>query len=214
MATQSDLSVRVIAKAEAGGPISKRTAEKLASTFREAGALVTVADLLANPATLARQFLANYVQYQGDCVQHSLDILSPDIVAYVEGDPATNPIAGEYRGLDEFDRFFKTFFGIFVRDGGMLDDPPMIANRNDVIVWGREYVRIPEAPPQKGGFVMLRMRFERGKMVRFDDHYEVSGMMLTLKKWAHEYPNGAWLQLVEQEALQAWTNNAETGDDA
>jgi len=198
----SGLSVRVIAKAEAGQAVRPKTAAALVKVFRKNGQQISLEDFTVNNESIARQFLANYAKYQADCVQHSLDIVSPAIEAVVAGDPATNPIAGVYKGLAEFDRLWRKFFAIFVRDGGTLVESPQIRSiENEVFVWGHENIRVPQAGPQPAGFVMLRLRFENGKMIYFEDHYEASGMMLQLEKWAHEFPQAEWLREVNHNAL-------------
>lgn len=193
LAVQADLSVRVIAKAEAGKPVATRTIEALVRAFHRAGLDVQANEFTIDTEMLAREFLRNYAMHQANCVEHCLHILSPDIVAVLDGDPGTNPIAGEYHGLEEFDRLWKTFFGMFVRTGGTLaDNPHTRLEGNEVIAWGHEHIHLPGMPTKDPGFVFLRMTFENGKMVRFVDHYEAAGMMRTLEKYCHEFPDAEW----------------------
>lgn len=202
LAQRASVSVRVVAKAEAGEPIASKTMSALVQAFVTAGKRVTVADLVSSPEVLVRQFLRNYAEHQADCVEHSKHFISPDIVAIVDGDPATNPIAGEYQGMEAFASFFKKFFAIFVRDGGTLGDAPEIrVTGNEVFAWGHEAVRIPQAGPQPAGFVMLRIHFEDGLMTYFEDRYESNGMMLQLDAWSREFPDAAWLKQVNHDAL-------------
>lgn len=202
LAAASELSVRVIAKAEKGDGVAPRTVEALVTTLRQAGQTVEPADFMINPETLALRFVRNYAAHQADCVQQSLDIISPDIVAFVAGDPANNPIAGTYRGIEEFDGLWRKFFAIFVRDGGSLTEQPLVRLiGKEVFVWGQEHIRIPESGPTPPGFVALRMRFEGGLMTYFEDHYEAYGMMRQLEEWAREFPDGEWLQHVDREKL-------------
>jgi transcriptional regulator with XRE-family HTH domain len=202
LARNSGLSVRVVAKAEAGEPLSLKTVETLVATFRNAGKPISAADLVSCPEDLVRQFLKNYSQYQAECVEHSKHFISPDILAVVDGDPATNPIAGEYRGIEAFASFFKKFFAIFVRDGGTLGDAPEIrVAGNEVFAWGHEAVRVSQAGPQPAGFVMLRMHFEDGLMTYFEDRYEANGMMLQLDAWSREFPDADWLKQVNRDGL-------------
>jgi transcriptional regulator with XRE-family HTH domain len=196
LAERAGFGRRVIAKAEAGGPVERATIEAIAQAFTEAGHDVSAADLQADPEALTRRFLRNYIRYEVDCVQKSLDIVSPDIVAVIDGDPATNPIAGEYRGLAAFEEFWRKFFQLFVRDGGTLDDPQILAVGNDVIAWGKEYIRVREVPPQPAGFVMVRARFKDGLMVRFEDYYDEAGMMRVLRSWAEDYPAADWTEML------------------
>jgi hypothetical protein len=42
--------------------------------------------------------------------------LSPDHVAFIDGDPATNPIAGTYHGIEEFNALWRRFFTLVSRE--------------------------------------------------------------------------------------------------
>ena len=202
LAAQSDLSIRVIAKAEAGGTLDHETLEAIAAAFCEQGYAVMLADLAADPGALAMRFLRNYAHYHAECVTHSRHIISPDIVAFIDGDPATNPIAGYYHGIEEFDQLWRKFFTLFIRDGGTIPDATPIVVGNDVIAWGHEHIRIPEVPPQPPGFVMVKMTFANGLMVRFEDYYESTGMVRALKEWAEEYPDAEWNKLIHGDAMR------------
>lgn len=197
LAHAADVSVRVVAKAESGEGVSPRTIRALVRAFREEGQEVDAADLTCNPESLARQFLRNYAIHQAECVAASKEFLSPEIVAYLDGDPETNPIAGTYHGLDEFEALWRKFFALFIRDGGTLaDDPQLRCNGNEIVAWGHERIRVRDVPPQPAGFVMLRMQFQHGLMVRFEDYYESTGMMRALEQWATEYPDADWVQVL------------------
>jgi hypothetical protein len=201
LAAHADVSRRVVAKAEGSEPVASRTIKAFVRAFRQAGADVQEADFTIDIDMLARRFLTNYATYEADCVKHSLDFLSPDIVAVLDGDPETNPIAGEHRGLEEFDKLWKTFFGMFVRVGGTLgDNPETRCVGNEVIAWGHEAVHLPGVSPVAAGFVLLRMTFKDGKMVRFVDHYEAAGMMLTLEKYCEEFPDADWAKRLRANA--------------
>lgn len=202
LADRAGLSVRVVAKAEKGEGIALRTVLSLVEALRNAGKLVEPADFMINPQVLAQRFLDNYAAHQAECVQYSLDILSPEIVVFVAGDPATNPIAGTYHGLEEFDGLWRKFFAIFVRDGGSLVEQPLMRSvGREVFAWGQEYIRVPESGPMPPGFVALRMRFEGGLMTYFEDHYEASGMMWQLEAWASEFPDAQWIQHLDRQQL-------------
>lgn len=204
LALASDLSVRLIAKAEAGEEVSLKSIRAITTAFRSAGYALDESDLATNPEVLARRLLHNYATYHGNYVDHCLDFLSPEIVAFVDGDPATNPIAGTYRGIDEFRAVWKKYFSIFVRVGGSLGDSPEIrVIGNEVFAWGHECIRVPEAPPGPPGFVSLRLRFKKGLLTYFEDRYEHFGMMYRLKAWAEEFPEAPWLQHLNLESLSS-----------
>jgi transcriptional regulator with XRE-family HTH domain len=202
LASRADLSVRVIAKAEAGQVVSAKTRRALVAALQKSGKQVDEADLTCNPEQLVRAFLKNYVEHQAECVAVSREMISPNIVAFVDGDPATNPIAGTYRGIEEFERFWRKFFAIFVRDGGTLGEESQLrCIGNEVFVWGHEHIRVPEAAPQPAGFVMLRIRVEGGKMAYFEDRYEANGMMRQLDDWSREFPEAEWLRHFDRDVL-------------
>jgi transcriptional regulator with XRE-family HTH domain len=201
LGARAELSARVIAKAEAGQTVSRRTIDSLANAFAVAGEAVTIADLIADPESLTRQFLKSYARHEADCVQVSRHFISSDIIAFVDGDPATNPIAGTYRGIDAFDSMFRKFFAIFIRDGGTLADNPEIRSiGNEVVAWGHEFIRVPEVEPQPPGFVMLRIRYSGGMMTHFEDYYEASGMMRALRQWSKEFPDAPWVATLQSQA--------------
>jgi transcriptional regulator with XRE-family HTH domain len=211
LAVRAGFSRRLIAKAEAGGSLELETVEIIAATFREAGADVSVADFLCDPEAMTRRLLKNYATYEGNWVTNSLDILSPDIVAILDGDPATNPLAGEYHGIEEFDGLWKKFFSMFARSGGTLgDDPTIRCNGNEVLAWGHEFVHLPELPPVEPGFVMLRLTFKDGKIIRFEDFYEAAGMMHAMYRFADQFPDAEWAKQLREKASTKPTNIAPT----
>jgi len=208
LGARAELSARVIAKAEAGQSISRRTIDALVAAFVAGGKSITAADLIADPESITRQFLKNYAQHEVDCVQASRHLISPDVIAFVDGDPATNPIAGTYRGIDAFEGMFRKFFSIFVRDGGTLsDDPEIRCIGNEVVAWGHEFIRVAEVEPQPPGFVMLRIRFADGLITHFENYYEASGMMRALHQWSQEFPDAPWVAKLQSQAQRRPTRD-------
>lgn len=204
LAINAGLSVRVVAKAEAGEPVSQGTVRALVEAFQHAGKQLAAGDLVSSPEMLVRQFLHNYARYRADCVEHSRHFISPDIVALVDGDPSSNPLAGEYRGIEAFASFFRKFFTIFVHDGGTLSDAPEIrCVGNEAFAWGHEAIRVPQAEPQSGSFVMLRMRFDGGVMTYFEKRYEAGHVMLQLDEWVCRFPDAAWVKQVSHSDLSS-----------
>lgn len=202
LASRAKLSIRVVAKAEAGQGVARTTVMAIAETLQGAGKNVAINDFTRDPLTLAQKFLQNYAEYGGEFVERSREFLAPDIEIYMDGDPITNPLAGRYQGIEELDGIFRKFFTIFVRDGGTLGDPSqMKLIDQEVFAWGHEYVRVREAQPQLPGFVMLKMKFANGVMVRFEDYYEASGMMARIEDWAKMYPDADWIKHFDVEML-------------
>jgi transcriptional regulator with XRE-family HTH domain len=202
LAQRTQLAVSVISKAEAGLAIPQEAVEKVVQALVAAGKNVTCDELACNPLALARKFLQNYAEYGADGIERSREFLAPDIDIHMDGDPITNPLAGNYRGIEQLDAIFRKFFAIFIRDGGTLGDPSqMKLVDQEVFAWGHEYVRVAQAPPQLPGFVMLKMKFAGGLMVRFEDYYEASGMMARIEDWAKLYPNAEWIKHFDLEML-------------
>lgn len=195
LAARSNLSTRVIAKAEASKGVAANTVELLVQTMQAAGKVVSCGDFLRDPSMIARKLLQNYAEHGAEFVARSREFISPKVDVYMDGEPITNPLAGNYHGIHEFDALFRKFFSIFVRDGGTLGDlSQMKFIDQEVFAWGHEYMRVPEAPPQLPCFVMLRMHFKGGLLVRFEDYYEASGMMARIEDWAKIYPDAAWIK--------------------
>ncbi|MDZ4657143.1 MAG: helix-turn-helix transcriptional regulator [Bythopirellula sp.] len=202
LAERCPLSTRVIAKAEANRRVSAQTVEILVRTLQAAGKAVSFGDFTCDSLSLARKLLRNYAAHGAEFVERSRELIAPDVVAYMDGDPITNPLAGTYRGVDEFDAQMRKFFAVFVRDGGTLGDPSQIKLvEHEVFAWGHEYLRVPEAPPQLPSFVLLKMHFENGLLVRFEDYYEASGMMARIESWAKLYPHADWVKHFDLKVL-------------
>ncbi len=213
LAERSNLSLRVIAKAEASQGVAKDTVETLVQIIQAAGKPVCFGDFTRDSLTLARKLLQNYAEFGADFVERSREFIAPDVDVYMDGDPITNPLAGTYRGIDEFDALCRMFFAIFVRDGGTLGDPSQMKSvDHEVFAWGHEYIRVPEAPPQLPSFVMMRMHFEKGLLVRFEDYYEASGMMARIEGWAKLYPAAEWIKHFDLEVLSKGQHRFHSGN--
>lgn len=173
LAAQSGYSLRLVAKAEAGGALHPDTIEVLAATLDAPQSTVAPEDLICDPLALAQQFVLNYAHYESEMIAASEAFLAPHLSAWIDGDPNQIPFAGEYQSIDEVDRFFHTFFRLFERpDKTLFASPPMLCQGNHVVAWGHEQLAprggSPFAVP---GLVTLHMSFERGRLVRFEDYY-------------------------------------------
>jgi len=98
LARKSGFTERLIVKAEASQNIATSTLQIIAETFREAGAQVTAADLSADPAALAREFILS--MYKHSVIQPPKDhseienfqFVSTGHGALVWGDTWAHPI--------------------------------------------------------------------------------------------------------------------------
>lgn len=202
LSKKSGLSVRVIAKAESGKKIADRTIRSLVNTLREAGQDVNRDDLTFDPRIIVQKFLTNCHQYGRDGVSKSRDFFASNVRLQMDGDPLTNPLAGTYHGIEEFEALLYKFYDIFVRDGGTLGDlTQMRLIGQEVIAWGHEYIRVPEAPLSLPNFTMLRVEFANGLIVRVDNFYESAGLMNRVETWAKLFPHASWIRYFNRDAL-------------
>lgn len=203
LAKHSNLSVRVIAKAEAGGSVGIRTLKILEQTLNDVGEKITVEDLRRNPCLTVATFLSNYSKYGKRSVAASSEILAQQINVSMDGDCLLNPLSGTYKGRDEFEALLYKFFDIFVRDSGTLGDPTQIrlAGR-EVIAWGHEFVRVPESPPSLPTFMMLRFEMRRGLITQIHWYYDAAGLMSRLEAWSKLYPHAAWINCFDRNAFK------------
>jgi transcriptional regulator with XRE-family HTH domain len=202
LAERTKLSVRVIAKAEAGKGVADRTIRTIVETLRATGKEVTCDDFLCDPRTKVQKFLHNCNIHKTNAVSKSRELLSRNVLVYMDGNPLNNPLAGTYQGLEEFEALLQTYYEIFVRDGGTLGDlTQMRLIGQEVIAWGHEYIRVPEAPPSAPSFTMLRVLFKDGVIDRIESYYETSGLMCRIETWAKLYPQASWLKYFDLAAM-------------
>jgi len=96
LARKSGFTERLIVKAEASQNIATSTLQIIAETFREAGAQVTAADLSADPAALAREFILSMYKHGPKVIDANERFLSPDLVLHFAGEPKIFPFAGTH----------------------------------------------------------------------------------------------------------------------
>lgn len=202
LAERSNLSVRVIAKAEAGKRVARRTTRALVQTLTAAGKVVSFDDFVRDPRMIAQQLLNNCAKHGIDGVSLSRELLDPNIEVHMDGDAITNPFAGTYRGFEEFEAMLQKYYSVFVRDGGTLGDlSQMRLVGTEVIAWGHEYIRVPEAPPCLPSFVMVCLRYAGGLITRIDQFYDAPGLMSRVEAWAKAYPHASWIQYFDLHAI-------------
>ncbi len=112
-------------------------------------------------------------------MEKSRDIISENISGYVAGDPNLIPFAGPFTDIRGFERFFKEFFKLLHRpDKTTFSAPILIVEGMNVVAIDKERVDMPGIAVDSIVDVMIRMRFERGKMVLFEDVFDTaSGSM-------------------------------------
>jgi len=181
--TQEDLaditkySVRLIAKAEAGGSLHPDTLERLAAALSSPADPLCPEDLITNPKQLALEFLKQLKLHRGQVVSKCQHFLAPDIKFFMPGNPVIMPFAGHHVGLDATDRACGGFFQ-------MMEIPqPEIWRTDFAVCEGNEVVTGQWICAQLQGladrgimvgrptFVVNRMTFARGKIVSFEDYF-------------------------------------------
>ncbi len=178
LADITKFSVRVIAKAEAGGSLHPDTLERLAAALSEPAAPLFPEDLITNPKALALEFLARLKDHQGQVVSKCQHFLAEDIQFLMPGNPEILPFAGQHVGLDAMDRACDTFFRfIEIWKPECWQTEFLVCEGNEVVTgqWVPGRMRgYPDNLPVKPTFVINRMVFERGKIVAFHDYFQAS----------------------------------------
>jgi len=188
--TQDDLeskagySTRLISKAEAGQSISTDTIADLAEALSSPKELLFPEDLISDPLSLAKAFIGAISAHQKEVIQKIRHIIDDDIIIHMSGDLKLLPFAGEYCGIEEAQRFFNLFFSI-------LEVPPnydadewytYVADGNDVIVWGVSWIHPIGQPLDKPIKVANRLKFQRGKLILFDDRYDTHAGYMVIRE--------------------------------
>ena len=164
-------SERLIRKAEAGGSLSERTIRDLAQALTNDGDAVRLADLICSPESLARAFIAAYATYEAEMIAHVEHFIDPEAILICAGDPETIPFAGEWHGIEGFDRWVRTFFATLVRPEKDFYQPEALSQGNTVVLWGQELAHAPDLPFPPI-WVTQRFHFREGKIYRFDNLFD------------------------------------------
>jgi transcriptional regulator with XRE-family HTH domain len=189
LATQAHLSVRVIAKAEAGSPVSQITLEKLVRCLAKAGKAVSCEDFVADHLTQVCEYLQCYAKLGADAVEHCRPLFDPNLEVRLDSGAPRNPLIGSYRGIDEFDLLHRQLFSIFTRVEGTLGDPSQLRSLGqEVLAWGHESLRVPGMAPQPPCFMMLRFVLQGGKISRLDWFCDAGGLMSHFQPSASVFP--------------------------
>ncbi|PQO48212.1 helix-turn-helix domain-containing protein [Blastopirellula marina] len=179
--TQADLarragySERLIIKAESGSSIAVETISDLAEALSDEGEPVFWEDLASNPVQLAQRYIHTLHVHQKEAIDHLADMIDPEAVFRVAGDPRDIPFAGEHHGIDEIRRTFDLFFSV-------LEVPPhdfascyqYICQGPDAVVWGDSWIHPIGRPLKEPIRVTNLLRFRRGKLIFLDDCYDTA----------------------------------------
>lgn len=176
LALEAGYSVRLIAKAEAGHPISLDTIEILAEALSSPQQMISPEDLMCSPVQLAREFMAVMYRHGKDTVDHILHFLDPDPEFHVAGDPDIVPFAGIYRGIPEVRRLFGLFFSVMEvpADHDPFPELHFVGNETDVVVWGMSWLHPVGRPLVSPMPISHLLRFRQGKLYFLEDRFDVA----------------------------------------
>lgn len=174
LAAKSGYTERLIVKAEASKKVSLQTIRDLAQTLSESGETVSIADLSCDPVELSRQFFRGMYHHQGDVIEKTKHLLSPDCVFEFAGDPEVFPFAGTHVGLEAADRAFRMFFSALEppEDRDEFEKFEYMAAGRGVMVWGESWIQPIGAPMSAPVKVAIKMDFRDGLLMRFDDRFD------------------------------------------
>lgn len=168
------LSVRVLAKAEAGGTLHADTIELLAEALSDQRSMVFPEDLICDPRALTLQFIRSYAFQERQLVANCQGILADDVNAIMAGDPTEIPFSGRFEGIDAVDQLWGAFFKTVRRPDKMLATRPqfLAVEGNQVLSVWREIADLPGTPSIGPQTLFTLFQFERGKIVHFETHFD------------------------------------------
>jgi transcriptional regulator with XRE-family HTH domain len=194
LADITGFSVRLIAKAEAGGSLHPDTIEVLAAALSTATDPLFPEDLIADPKQLALEFLKQLKLHQGQVVSKCHQFLAEEVRFVMPGNPDILPFAGRHVGVDAMDQAcFKFFEAMEIPKLELWRTEFVVCEGNEVVTgqWIPGQVR---GLAQKGfmvatpALIVNRIVFARGKIVTYDDyflHHEAEQAFLEQKQLLH-----------------------------
>ena len=169
LARRSGLSVRVVAKIEAGDGVSERTIAALVHAFNQAGVQVDAADLTCNPESAARRFLSSYAEDGPELFVRSRDMVHPRLVASIARSPRRAADVRACQGLESIDEQWRRLAIRIARTAGTLGTPSQIVAQGlTVVAWGYEHLHDPSASPTQRDWrlVLVELGFRHGLLKR------------------------------------------------
>jgi hypothetical protein len=180
LADAAGYSVRWVAKAESGAPISLNSIAVLARTLSTEAEPVSPSDLLRTTVEIAQEFVAIMYRHEAETLQQALHIVAPDAHFVVWGESAGLPFAGTYRGVEEGERLFRHFFSLIEAppDHDPLPHYQFFTQGDDVLAVGHSHLRprnfpaqVPLPPPMPISYLF---RFRENQIVYFEDRFDTA----------------------------------------
>lgn len=176
LAKLSGYAIRLIGKAEASGTVERGTIDIIAQTLSGDSLEVHPEDLVFFPKVAARQMLENFAKYERDCASHcnhlvaeDVQFLSADLAEGGSKSPGSHAAGGS-------EAFWQRFYAAMERldKASLLDSTKIVAEGNKVVVMSEENVRsVGDHKPSDTRPLVLMFEFERGKLKRLRDHFDV-----------------------------------------
>ncbi len=179
--TQADLarragySERLISKAEAGAPIAVETISNLAEALSNDEEPLHWEDLACDPVQLAQRYIYAFHVHQENAIDVLEDMIAPDVVFRIAGNPAEIPFAGEHHGIDAVRQAFKTFFRVLeVPDHDFEKCYEYVGQGPNAIIWGESWIHPVGRPMTSPIRVSNLLKFRRGKLIFLDDCFDTA----------------------------------------
>ena len=174
LARKAGFTERLVVKAEASQNIAASTLQIIAQTLKEAGAMVSAADISADPAALAKEFILSMYRYGPKVIDVNERFLSPELVVHFAGDPNIFPFAGTHIGIDAARRAFGAFYSVIQppADHSEIENFQFVSTGHGALVWGETWAH-PIGMPMPGPIKLaIKMDFRDGLMTVFDDRFD------------------------------------------
>lgn len=139
LAKATGYSLRVIAKAESGKPISQKTLEALAQALSTQQRSISVKDLLSCSLSITKQFCQQFFSTTNEELEQLTALLHDEVEFEIVGDPAKFAFAGTFQGRDGVLKFRNLFLAeVSVSPAWQpLEQLHFLPDHFEVFVWGK-----------------------------------------------------------------------------
>ena len=183
LAVETELSVRVVRKAESGGEVRFSTLMTIADVLRDAGANIKAGDLCTDPVEVVKAFVEAYRVHEDQMVPHVRHLLSEDLVTFVAGDPAIIPFAGRFNGPDGLSEFWTRYFSLVERHDKNALNLQYFVNGPEVVAYGTEKTRIKGHTTDEPSWLCLKFDISGGIITRFEDYFDTQSAQKYLQQF-------------------------------
>ncbi|QDT33878.1 helix-turn-helix domain-containing protein [Thalassoglobus polymorphus] len=184
LSQKSGYGLRAITKAEAGQSVSSDTVADIAEAFSTEGEKIYPEDLINDPVVLARKYIDSIYTLQKDAITEIESFLCDESVFTVQGDPEVFPFAGKFHGVEGVAEMIEKFFSVLEVPANYdhTDRYRYYNSGNEVVIWGETWVHPIGVPLTEPISISIRMTFQKGKLITFDDRYDLKAGAEALAK--------------------------------